>query len=85
MSKFKTKDIYFLRVVRRKGEKGGDNETGFINILGKEIILNQDIINLFVFCKIDLRTKNIIISTELETGKLEEVTTQNFEIKNINY
>ena len=85
VSKFKTKDIYFLRIVRRKGEKGGDKETGFINILGKEITLKQDIINLFVFCRINLETKKIIISTELETGKLEEVTTQNFEIKNINY
>lgn len=85
VSKFKTKDIYFLRIVRRKGEKGGDSETGFINILGKEIILNQDIINLFVFCRINLRTKKIIISTELETGKLKEVKTQNFKIKNINY
>jgi transposase len=85
VSKFKTKDIYFLRIVRRKGEKGGNNETGFINILGKEITLKQDIINLFVFCRIDLVTKKIIISTELETGKLEEVTTLNFEIKNINY
>lgn len=85
VSKFKTKDIYFLRIVRRKGEKGGDSETGFINILGKEIILNKDIINLFVFCRINLRTKKIIISTELETGKLKEVKTQNFKIKNINY
>ncbi len=85
VSKFKTKDIYFLRIVRRKGEKDEDNETGFINILGKEITLNQDLINLFVFCRIDLTTKKIVISTELETGKLEEVTRQNFEIKNINY
>ena len=85
VSEFKKKDIYFLRIVRRKGKKGGDSETGFINILGKEITINQSLINLFVFCRIDLRTKKIIISTELETGKLEEVTTLNFEIKNINY
>ncbi len=83
--KFKTKEIYFLRIVRRKGAKGGENESGFINILGTEIALNQDIINLFVFCKINLETKKIIISTESGTGKLEPVKTQQFKIKNINY
>jgi len=85
IKKFKTNDIYFLRIVRRKGEKGDKNETGFINILGEEIILNQDIINLFVFCRIDLKNKKLIISTENETRKLQKVKTQKFEIKNIIY
>ncbi len=82
---FREKNIYFLRIVRRKGEKGEENEKGFINILGEEITLNQDIINLFVFCKIDLKNKEIIISTEDETGKLHKIKTSEFEIKNIEY
>lgn len=85
VKKFKTNDICFLRIVRRKGEKGDKNETGFINILGEDIILNQDIINLFVFCRMDLKNKKLIISTENETRKLQKVKTQKFEIKNIIY
>ena len=41
--------IYFLRIVRRIGDKEDENERGYINILGKEINLSKDLINLFVF------------------------------------
>ncbi len=82
---FREKNIYFLRIVRRIGEKGEESEKGFINILGEVITLNQDIINLFVFCKIDLKNKEIIISTEDETGKLHKIKKAKFEIKNIEY
>lgn len=47
---FKADKIYFLRIVRRKNDKGSDNEYGFIDILKHEIKLPQDLINLFVFC-----------------------------------
>ncbi len=43
VSKFKADSIYFLRIVRRKGEKGESNEMGFIEILGKEIRLQPDL------------------------------------------
>jgi len=85
VEKFKTKDIYFLRIVRRKGDKNDEKEKGFINILGEEIVLNKDIINLFVFCRLSVPDKIIIISTENENGKLQNVKTQKFEIKNVKY
>lgn len=85
VSKFKCKEIYFLRIVRRKGEKGSEAESGFISVMGTEITLNQDIINTFVLCKIDLGTKKIIISTEDSAGKLRRVISLKFEIKNVEY
>lgn len=85
VEKFKTKDIYFLRIVRRKGDKNDENEKGFITILGEEITLNKDIINLFVFCRLSIPDKKIIISTEDENGKLQKVKSQKFELKNVNY
>ena len=56
---FKETKIYFLRIVRRKGEKAGENEYGFIDILKQEIKLPKDLINLFVFCVLDLKSKKI--------------------------
>lgn len=54
---FKETKIYFLRIVRRKGEKAGENEYGFINILKQEIKLPKNLINLFVFCILDIELK----------------------------
>ncbi len=82
---FRAHKIYFLRIVRRKGEKGTDNEYGYINILKKEIRLPKDIINLFVFCALDVKSKTIRINTELDDGSLREVKTMEFKIKNIMY
>jgi hypothetical protein len=39
-------EVTFLRIVRRKGEKGGENEKGFINILS---IFKQKLALLFAF------------------------------------
>lgn len=83
--KFKNTEIYFLRIVRRKGEKGSEKEKGFINILGREILLKQDIINLFVFCKLDVKTKELTISLEDDNGMLHKINKIKFEIKNITY
>ena len=47
--KFRQKEIYFLRIVRRKGEKGEEDEKGFINILGRDISLDKSCINLFTY------------------------------------
>ena len=47
--KFRQKEIYFLRIVRRKGEKAGEDEKGFINILGRDISLDKSCINLFTY------------------------------------
>ena len=68
VGKFKAKKIYFLRIVRRKGEKESDEEHGFINILKREISLPADMINLFVFYVLDLKLKNLIIKTEKDDG-----------------
>ncbi|HFA50362.1 MAG TPA: transposase [Bacteroidetes bacterium] len=84
VEKFRTKDIFFLRIVRRKGDKDGKNEKGSINILGEEITLKKDLINLFVFCRLSLGQKKIFISTESD-GKLQKVKAKKFEIKNILY
>ena len=82
---FKETKIYFLRIVRRKGEKAGENEYGFIDILKQEIKLPKDLINLFVFCVLDIKLKKLSIYTEGEDRKLNNVKTINFIIKNIIY
>ena len=82
---FKETKIYFLRIVRRKGEKAGANEYGFIDILKQEIKLPKDLINLFVFCVLDLKSKNLTINIENDDGKLNNVKKINFVIKNIRY
>jgi len=53
---FKAHKIYFLRIVRRKNDKGSDEEYGFIDILNHEIKLPKDLINLFVFCALDIKS-----------------------------
>lgn len=83
INKFKTHRIYFLRVVRRIGEKGDANENGHINILGKEIVLKKDLINLFVFCEVNIKAEKLIIYSENEEGQLIEVKQVKFKIKNI--
>jgi hypothetical protein len=74
--------IYFLRIVRRKNDKGSDREYGFIDILKHEIKLPKDLINLFVFCVLDIRLKNLNICIELDDGSLEVIKSTDFVIKN---
>ena len=85
VKKFKSKNIHFLRIVRRKNEKGSDKEYGFINILNQEIRIPKEFINLFVFCTLDLKSKKLKICTELDNGSLSEVKLIKFEIENIIY
>jgi len=66
-----------MRIVRRKGEKAGSNEKGFISLLDKEIFLPVDLINLFVFCELKIKLQKLIISTENESGKLLKIKEQN--------
>ena len=82
---FKADKIYFLRIVRRKNDKGNDNEYGFIDILKHEIKLPKDLINLFVFCVLDLKSKLLKINIELDDGSLKEVKSMAFIIKNVIY
>ena len=77
--------IYFLRIVRRKNDKGSDREYGFIDILKHEIKLPKDLINLFVFCVLDIRLKNLNICIELDDGSLEVIKSTDFVIKNVIY
>lgn len=83
VSKFRQTKIYFLRIVRRKGEKGEDNERGFIDILGEEIIAGKDLINLFVFSIIDIKKGILSLNMEDEKGELLEIKKKDFQIKNI--
>ena len=76
--------IYFLRIVRRIGDKEDENERGYINILGKEINLSKDLINLFVFCELNIKEEKLLIKTENEGGKLTEIKQIKFKIKNVN-
>lgn len=82
---FKTDKIYFLRIVRRKNAKGSDKEFGFIDILKQEIRLPKDLINLFVFCVLNVKSKKLTINTELDDGSLKEVKSLEFIIENIVY
>ena len=85
IDKFKAHKIYFLRIVRRKGDKDSEKEKGYISILGKEIILRQDLINLFVFCELNIKKGILVINTENEDKQLIEIKQINFKIQNINY
>ena len=82
---FMADKIYFLRIVRRKNDKESDTEYGFIDILKHEIKLPKDLINLFVFCVLDLRSKNLKICIELDDGSLKVVKSTEFVIKNVIY
>jgi hypothetical protein len=84
INKLKSHRIYFLRIVRRKGNKADSNEEGYINILGKEIVLGKDLINLFVFCEVNIKEEKLTVNTENEAGQLIEIKRINFKIKNIN-
>ena len=85
VKKFKSHVIHFLRIVRRKNEKGSDKEYGFINVLNEEIKIPKELINLFVFCTLDLKSKKLIINSELDNGKLHKIKSIKFEIANIKY
>ncbi len=85
VKKFKETKIYFLRIVRRKGEKDKESEYGFIDVLKQEIKLPKNLINLFVLCVLDLKLKKLSIHTESEDGKLTDIKTINFVVKNIIY
>lgn len=85
VEKFKSNNIYFLRIVRRKNEKDSENEYGFINVLGVEIKLPKDLINLFVLCILDIKSKKLSIKNELDTGLLKEIKSIKFKIENIIY
>ena len=80
---FMADKIYFLRIVRRKNDKDSDTEYGFIDILKHEIKLPKDLINLFVFCVLDLRSKNLKICIELDDGSLKVVKSTEFVIRNV--
>ena len=81
VSKLRQTKIYFLRIVRRKGEK--EEERGFINILGEEIIVGKDLINLFTFSIIDVKEGTVSINIEDEGGELSEIKRRKFQIKNV--
>ena len=85
VSKFKADKIYFLRIVRRKGEKETEEEYGFIDVLKEEIKIRKDLINLFVIVCIDLKNKEMKISSETESGELIIEKANKYEIKNIVY
>ena len=83
VKKFREKKIHFLRIVRRKGEKGGKDEMGFINILGNDILLDTSYINLFTFNTIDLDKMELSIKIEKNDGCLEVIEERNFTVKNV--
>jgi len=82
---FKAHKIYFLRIVRRKNDKGSDKEYGSIDVLNHEIKLPKDMINLFAFCVLDIKSKHLKINIELDDGSLKEIKTMEFIIKNVIY
>jgi hypothetical protein len=83
VNSMKQKKIYFLRKVNRTGEKGTDEENGQINILGKNIEINKQYINLFVFCTISLEKMCLKVQIENEDGSLLTIKDINFPINNV--
>ncbi|KAF5437765.1 hypothetical protein C5S35_02400, partial [Candidatus Methanophagaceae archaeon] len=70
---------------RRKNDKGSDKEYGFIDVLNHKIKMPKDMINLFVFCVLDIKSKHLKINIELDDGSLKEIKTMEFIIKNVIY
>lgn len=85
VNKFRGHKIYFLRITRRKGEKCDINEYGFIDVLKHEIKLPVDLINLFIYCVLDIKKKKLFCYTETKEGNLEKIKEINFKIKNVIY
>ncbi len=56
---------------------------GFINILNQEIKMSKELINLFVFCTLDIKSKKLIISSELDNGLLNKIKSIKFKIENM--
>ena len=83
VKKFKEHKICFLRIARRKGEKGDKKEYGFIDVLKHEIKLPVDLINLFVYCVLDIKKKKLFCYTETKDGNLEKVKEIDFKIKSV--
>lgn len=77
--------IIFLRIIRRKGDKQGENEKGYIQVLGREIELPKSHINLFTFCELQIRNKKLLISIEGENGQLDQIKIVKFKVKNLEY
>ncbi|NQE46454.1 hypothetical protein C5S31_10575 [ANME-1 cluster archaeon GoMg2] len=74
-----------MRIVRRKIYKGSDKEYGFIDVLNYEIKSSKDMINLFVFCVLDIKSRNLTVNIERDDGSLKEIKTMEFIIKNVIY
>ena len=85
VKKFKSHIIHFLRIVRRKNEKDSEKEYGFINILKQEIEIPKELINLFVFCTLDLKSKRLTVNSELDNGSLNEIKSVKCKIENVIY
>ena len=85
VSEFKAKKVYFLRKVERVGEKDNKEEYGSITVLKQEIKLKKDLINLFVFCELNMKGEKIHIKHELKDGSLINIKSVNFVVKNIEY
>lgn len=77
--------IYFLRIVRRKNGKDTEDEYGYVDILKHEIKLPKDMINQFVFCVLDLKSKKLMIKIELEDESLKEVKNLEFVVRGMRY
>ena len=85
VKKFKEHEIRFLRIVRRKGEKGDEKERGFIDVLKHEIELPVKLINLFVYCVLDLKKKKLFCYTEKDGGGLKDAKKVDFKVKGVIY
>jgi len=82
---FGAQRIIFLRIVRRKGEKEGENERGFIEILGREVELPKAYINLFTFCELQVKEKRLRVKVEEPDGKLTQIKSVGYKLKNVKY
>ena len=58
---------------------------GFIDILKHGVKLPKDLINLFVFCIINIKLKQLEIDIELDDGSLKEIKSVAFTTKNVIY
>jgi hypothetical protein len=61
------------------------NAKQVLMLVKEEIKLPKDLINLFIFCVLDLKSKLLKINIELDDGSLKEVKSMAFVIKNVIY
>jgi len=75
-------EIYYLRVVRRTEDssKGSGSEEGFVNIMGKVILIGKSYINSYILAKVNIKGQKLTIYSQNENGNSEVISAHKFAV-----